>query len=341
MMNRRRLLVLGLGGATTGMLPGALQAKETDPAQERPFRVLMFTFRGQTDVERGFQDYLASRNVKAEFRILDVSGDVSKVGSLLATSLPDFRPDLIYTNGTPLTLAVAGPYDAPANAGFIRDIPVVFALVAAPVQVKIVPSLASSERNVTGAVHIVPTDVQLRAMQNYRPFDNVGVLYSANERNAVAIVDEVKSFCANSGARMTARPLPFTGAKADPDAVAALVRDIRQAGAQWLYLPPDSALATVFQRVAEEAIRENLPTFGSTEFFLRAGPGLVGLVSRYYSVGQLAGSKAVDILTQGANPQTLPIEKLKRFSLIINMKVAKQIGAYPPISMLNYADIIT
>ena len=73
---------------------------------------------------------------------------------------------------------------------------------------------------------------------------------------------------------------------------------------------------------------------------MRSGAALTGLVSRYYSVGQLAGAKAVEILVGGKSPATIPVERLKRFSLLVNMRVAHSLRLYPPIDMLNYAEVI-
>lgn len=352
-MDRRSLLALGLGAGAAGLvgrLPGAHgqsapsgQAGPGSAAAPRsePFRVLMLTFRGDTDVERGFRDYFAANEIKVEFLTRDVERDAGRVKSILAEVLPSFKPDLIYTYGTPNTLAVAGPYDAPPDAPYVHDIPVVFALVAAPVQVKIAPSLASSGRNVTGAVHVVPTDVQMRAMQSYKAFRKVGVIYSPNERNSVAIIEEMKAFCAGIDASVIAQPLTMVGSRPTGDGVEDFVRNLKAQGADWLYLPADTFLATIFDRVGPAALAAGLPTFGATEFFLREGLGLVGLVSRYYSVGQLAASKAMEVLVQRVPPRDIPIETLRRFALIINMNIAKQLGVYPPIAMLNYAEVIT
>ncbi|MFS8035420.1 ABC transporter substrate-binding protein [Xanthobacter sp. AM11] len=341
-MDRRSLLALGLGAGAAGLAPGLARAQAVvTPGQARPFRILMLTFRGDTDVERGFRDYFATNEIKTEFLTRDVERDASKVKPILAEVLPTFRPDLIYTNGTPNTLAVAGPYDAPPDAGFVRDIPVVFALVAAPVQVKIAPSLASSGRNVTGAVHVVPTDVQMRAMQSYKAFRKVGVIYSPNEKNSLAIIEEMKAFCAGIGATVLAQPLNMDGNRPTADGVEDFVRNLRSQGADWLYLPADTFLASIFGRVGPVALASGMPTFGATEFFMREGQGLVGLVSRFYSVGQLAASKATAILVNRRPPADIPIETVKRFTLIINLKVAKELGIYPPIAMLNYAEVIT
>ena len=71
-----------------------------------------------------------------------------------------------------------------------------------------------------------------------------------------------------------------------------------------------------------------------------SGAALTGLVSRYYSVGQLAGAKALVILVAGKSPAQVPVETLKRFSLLVNMQVARSLRLYPPIDMLNYAEVI-
>ncbi|MFG1421842.1 ABC transporter substrate-binding protein [Roseixanthobacter liquoris] len=336
-MDRRSVLSLGLGAGALGVMG----APAPGLAQDRPFRILMLTFRGETDVERGFRYFFDAAGVKAEFLTRDVERDATRAKPILAEVLPTFKPDLIYTYGTPNTLAVAGPYDAPADAPFVRDIPVVFALVAAPVQVKIAPSVTSSGRNVTGAVHVVPTDVQMRAMQTYKSFSKVGVIYSPNENNSLVIVREMKAFCDSIGATLVTQPLTMHGTRPTGEGVEQFVRNMRAQGVDWLYLPPDTFLATIFNRIAPVAIDVGLPTFGSTEFFLREGEGLVGLVSRYYSVGQLAASKAVEILVQKKAPKDIPIETLKRFALIINMNVAKKLGVFPPIVMLNYAEVLT
>ena len=73
---------------------------------------------------------------------------------------------------------------------------------------------------------------------------------------------------------------------------------------------------------------------------MRSGGALLGLISRNYSVGQLAGAKAVEILVGGKPAGALPVETLKRFALLVNMRIAHSLGMYPPIDMLNYAEVI-
>ena len=334
LLDRRSLLALGLGAGSALALPDLARADT-----ERTYKILMLTFRGETEAERGFRDLLDTAGLKTQIISRDANRNIANLPSMIA-DLGTLKPDLIYTWGTPLTLGVAGPYDS-QDPKYIRDIPVVFALVAAPVQARIAPSFASSGRNVTGAVHVVPTDVQMKAMQSYMDFSTVGILYSTGEQNSVAIVGEVEAFCKGIGAKVIARPFNTDAAgRPTADGVEEMVAQLRASKADWLYLLPDTFLGTIYDRVTPAALAAGLPTFGAAELAIREGGALVGLVSRYYSVGQLAGTKAVDILSHGTPPSRIPIETLKRFSLIINMRIAKSLGIYPPIAMLNYAELV-
>src|SRR5262249_24969208 len=159
--------------------------------QPRPFKIFRITYRGRTEVEDGFDDYLASNGVAVELTERDAAKDVARIPGFVE-EIRQAKPDLVYTWGTPVTLGVAGRYDAPDKAKFITDIPIVFALVASPEGSGLVADRAKPGRNITGAVHVVPTDTQLRAMRSYRPIERLGVLYTATEQNSVSIVEELR-----------------------------------------------------------------------------------------------------------------------------------------------------
>lgn len=301
----------------------------------------MLTSHGEADAERGFRDYLAESGIRAEILAREVGPDPAHVAPVLA-GLSTLGADLVYTRGAAMTLAVAGPYDAPDPSAFVRDRPVVFAMVAAPVQARIVADLARPGGNVTGAMHVVPVPVQLRAMESYRPFAKVGILYSPAEPGAVAILEEVRSHCAAAGKQVIARTFAAgAGGAPTADGIAGLVAELKAAGADWLYLVPDSFVASVLDQLAPAAVAAGLPTFAATESAMRQGGVLVGLVSRGYAVGQLAGAKAMDILVARTPVHDVPVDTLKRFALMINVDMAKKLGVYPPIGMLNYAEVIT
>lgn len=337
-MRRRAFLEAAAGGLAATMAPG-LVGKAV--SQERPFTIYRITYRGRTEVEDGFDDYLASNGMEVKFIERDAAQSTTLLPSFV-NEIRELKPDLVYTWGTPVTLGIAGRYDAENKQTFITDIPVVFALVASPLNAGLVADRARPQRNLTGAVHVVPTDTQLRAMQSYRPIERLGVLYTATEQNSLSIVQELKELQQPMNFSLVERQFR-TNADGRPsaDGIENLIGEIKREGANWLYLLPDTFLGTKYDRVSPAAMAERLPTFGAAELAIRQGGALVALISRYYSVGQLAASKAAKILRKEAVVGEIPIETLKRFSLIINMPVAKKLELYPPIDMLNYAEVLT
>ena len=115
----------------------------------KPYRIYAITYRGITDIEKGFEEYFRSRKIRVEITWRDLNLDPSRFPRFIE-EIRAMKPDLVYTWGTSVTLGVVGPHDAVDPRLHITDTPVVFTLVAAPVLAKIVPDLKSSGRNVTG-----------------------------------------------------------------------------------------------------------------------------------------------------------------------------------------------
>jgi putative ABC transport system substrate-binding protein len=326
------------------LLLGALLCVQSDAqsqASGRPLRIYAITYRGMTDVERGFQEYFAARRIPVQITFRDLNRDDTRLPGFIE-EIRRTRPDLIYTWGTPVTLGVVGTYDGVDPALHITDIPVVFTLVAAPVLARIVPDLKGSRRNVTGVYHVAPTEAQVRAMASYRPIKSIGIIYTPTERNAVLVVEELREVSRSMGFQVVAKPLRLDAQKrVTAEGAPELVRELKQQKVDWLYLPPDSFLATQAQKVIiPAAMAAGLPTFASTEQFIAVG-ALTGLVSRYHSIGQFTAYKAEQILIHKVPPSRIPVETLTRFSLQVRMDVAEQLKMPPPLPMFNYAELIT
>ena len=340
-LNRRAWMA----AASVAALPGAIAAQAAPAAPSsragRPFRIYAITFRGMTDVEKGFSDYFASRKIPVQITYRDLARDATRMPGFL-DEIRATRPDLIYTWGTSVTLGVVGPYDAVIPGQHITDIPVVFTLVAAPLLAKINSDMRTPKRNVTGVTHVVPTDAQMRAMAQYRPFKTLGVLYTPTEQNSVVVLEEIRRIGRETGFHTVERTFKLDAArKPTPEGAADMVRELKEAGAQWLYLPPDSYLGTLAEGIIiPAAMQLGLPTFASTEQLMQAG-ALSGLVSRYYNVGQFTAHKAEQILVAKMPVSAVPVETLKRFSYQIRMPAAKRLNLPPPLPMMAYAELIT
>jgi putative ABC transport system substrate-binding protein len=345
-------IAVGVLGSAQAQAPAPSGAQRETVAQQSapstaaakrasaPFRIYAVTFRGMTDVEKGFQDYFAARKIPVDITFRDINRDNSRLPAIVQ-EIRATRPDLVYTWGTSVTLGVVGPFDATDRSKYITDIPVVFTLVAAPLLAKISADLKTSKRNVTGVVHVAPTEAQLQAMAAYRPFQTLGVLYTPTEQNSVVIIDEIRKLARERGFTTVERTFRLDASrKVTAEGAADLVREIKEAKAQWLYLPPDSFLGTqAHDVIIPAAVEVGLPTFASTEQLMEAG-ALSGLVSRYHSVGQFTAYKAEQILISKQSPSAIPIETLKRFSFQIRMDMAEKLKFPPPLPMLNYAELL-
>ena len=332
--DRRRFLTLA--AAAPFALPAAARA-----ATDKTFRITMVLGRGESDNEFGFKDYLARRGLKVEYTIRNTGGDTAKLPEIIR-EIRDTRPDLIYSWGTPQTRGLVGPHDAADPAKYITDIPVVFTFVAAPVDAKIVPDLARPGRNVTGTVHIAPIAVQLNTIQAYRPIRRLGIVYNPKERNSILTLEGLRAEAPGRGLELLEEPVPLDNA-GEPigGAVPELIARLARRGAEMLYIGPDTFIAFHNRAtVAAEALRHRLPTFSVTELIVRTDKAMLALASSSYGIGRFTAFKAAQILLEGKAPAEIPVETLKRFSVLINMQAARELEFYPPIGLLNFAEIV-
>ena len=103
------------------------------------------------------------------------------------------------------------------------------------------PDLARPGRDVTGVSHVAPLAAQLEAIRAYKPFTTLGVLFNSAEANSVAAVAELRA--ESKRARFELVEAAFAlGPDGRPlaDGIEERVAGLRAAGAEWLYLGPDT-----------------------------------------------------------------------------------------------------
>jgi putative tryptophan/tyrosine transport system substrate-binding protein len=135
-------------------------------------------------------------------------------------------------------------------------------------------------------------------------------------------------------------PLDAAG---NPDAAALpeLVRRIAQEQPQFLYVPPSTFLAVTHRdTLTQAALAAKLPTFCVTEAVVRKSKCMYGLFASGLNVGRFAGFKAAQVLADKVPVEKVPAETLQRFSLLVNMPVAIGLGMYPPLPLLDAAEIV-
>ncbi len=314
-------------------LPGA---GATDP----PFRVMMVLWRGCEDACRGFQDYLNDKEIPVDFLMRDVKQEVKEFPNLVAEARA-LDVDLVVTWGTTATLGIVSEFDKVDPDINLDDIPVLFMIVTDPLDARVVPNLQSSGRNVSGTLYLVPETVQMRAISSYLPFDKVGIVYNTNEVNAVISADKMRAVAAEMGFTLVTRTVPNDAdGRPIPESLPGLVRELAEEDVDLIYLGSSSFILLNRDAFTAAALEVGLPVAAAGEVAVVESNALLGLVSRYYNVGQLTAERAEQILVEGRNPADIPIESLSRFSLIVNMQVARKLDLFPPMSLLNIAEVI-
>jgi putative ABC transport system substrate-binding protein len=335
MMSLKSLLVLVftiLTAATAYPGTAADAAKET---------IFMVTWRGCEDACQGFQDYVSEQGMDAEVVLRDAGRDAAKLAAFVEEARTS-DADLVVTWGTSVTRGMVGTLKDANPARDITKIPVVFMIVADPIGAGIVESYERSGRaNVTGTRNRVPEEVQMKALQAYKPFSRLGVIYNTNERNAVLKVAELDELAKAMGFELVVRPLPLgpdghPHAESIPDAVAAMKAE----GVDWLYVSSSSFLVDNREVLSTVALEQGLPLASAYEQMVTDGHGLIAVAAHYYNVGRLAGEQAKAILVDGKSPGDLPIRGLDRFAYIINMDTARKLNLFPPMDVLEYAETV-
>jgi putative tryptophan/tyrosine transport system substrate-binding protein len=304
------------------------------------YHVLMLVYRGCEEACQGFQDYFRRQRQPVRFTVRDAAQDKTRIAGFVAEAKRT-RPDLVVTWGTTVTMEAVGRWDGVDPARHITELPVLFMIVSQPVELGLVPTLASSRRNVAGSLYLLPVEEQLRAARTYFDFHRVGFLVNSTEANSRASLEALHAYAPRFdfsvvdeqvGVDAAGKPVASTL----PDKVAALA----DAGADLLYLSPDTFLNSQRQAVTGAALARGLPVFAAAETAVLHADALFGVVNRYDQVGRFTARQALRILRDRVKPADIPVELPRRFSYLINMRVARQLGRYPPLPLLDIAEIV-
>lgn len=302
-------------------------------------QVFLITNRGCEAICQSFRNNLQSQGpVNVIWR--DAAGDVSRVGAFVAEART-LRPDLVATWGTGVTLAVVGPYDAPDPKRHLKDTAVVYMYVGNPVESKIARSAGKSGRPyVAGTNTAVPIEAQIKLLQSFGPLARIGILYNTDEPAAVMQAAEVRQAFNAHSVRVHEVLLPMM-VNGSPDAsrIPAALDQLARHKPDFIYHIGSTFTLKQVQAISAGATARGIPMFSPTESAFREGGVLLGLISPPAGIGQLAAHQAGQILFHGQQPGDLPSLTLTHHSVLINMRVARTLGIYPPMKLLQFAEL--
>jgi putative ABC transport system substrate-binding protein len=322
-MRRRELTVL-LGTAAVWPLAGRAQQPGMPvvgylgPESPEPFASRVRAFRDGL-AELG---YVEGRNVAIEFRWAE--GRYDRLPAL-AADLARRRVDAIAApGGAPVALAAKS-----ATA----TIPIAFEMGGDPVALGVVGSLNRPEGNLTG-VSSLSVEASVKRLEVLREVvrtaTNVGVVVNPTSPTADSQLKNLRAAADALGLRLDVLQ---ASTEQQFEAVFAALPRLRASG---LVFTSDPFFAFRSEQLAALAVRHAVPAITQSRDFAIAG-GLMSYGGDFVQSHRQAGVYTGRIL-RGEKPSDLPVQRITKLELFINLKAAHNLGATVPLSLLARAD---
>lgn len=259
---------------------------------------------------KGFKQALKDKGLSVSYDVQIAQGDMNN-NQTIANNFVSEGVDLIFANSTP---------SAQAALNATKEIPIVFTSVTDPVGAKLVQSMEKPGGNVTGTTDTHPDAIPktVQFIDKYINGNRIGMIYNAGEQNSVAQVDAVKK--AIKGTDLQIVPVSVSTSAEVKQAAESLVGKV-----DCIYIITDNTVVSALESVIQVADDHDIPLFvGELDSVKRGGFAAYGF--DYYDIGYQAGEMAAQILKDGKKPADLPVQYPKKLKLLINKKVAKEMG---------------
>jgi putative tryptophan/tyrosine transport system substrate-binding protein len=265
--------------------------------------------------------YIEGQNISMESRYWD--GKIERLPSL-AAELVRLNCDVILTTGTEA---------AEASKNATKAIPVVMAYSGDAVRLGIVADLARPGGNITGltSINAELSGKRLELLKEVVPrLSRVALLWSPGNPNTKYLLNETES--AASSLRVAIQSVQVKV----PNDIEEAFQAATKKRAQALMLGGGGFLSSHQKRIVELAAKNRLPGVYPNVQYVEAG-GLMTYTEDRSEMFRRA-AEYVDKILKGTKPADLPVERPKKFELVINLKMAKQIGLTIPQKVLARAD---
>ncbi len=303
-----------------------------NPDVDRVYRVgIMITDDTYLAPVKGFQDGMRELGyVEGKHITYDVQNAKLKRDSLgvFAKRFVQDRVDLIFT-ATYLGAAAAKE----ATTG--SHVPVVFGPAGDPVETGLVKSILESGNNLTGVstLSLELTAKRLEMLTRLIPgIRRVALLYNPDDRFSQGISRQ-----AQEGARRLNLTVVHRHGR-DVAEIRQAMRGLTRNDVDAVYAIPDILVNNQVEALSTLAREQHLPYMVHMRTLVEKG-GVASYGINTYQIGQQA-ARLADKILNGAKPSEIPIETPRKLELVVNVRVAKEIGVRIPEKVLQEADVI-
>lgn len=239
----------------------------------------------------------------------NAAGDAANCG-LIAKNLVSNNVDLLMANATP---ALTACYEA------TETIPILGTSVTEyGVALGIEGFTGVVGSNVSGTSDLAPLDQQAAMIVEWFPeAKTCGLLYCSGEANSDYQVQTIKGYLEDLGVACTL--YSFT----DSNDVIAVTRKATECDV--IYIPTDNTCASNTEAIAGVVLDAKKPVIAGEEGIC-SGCGVATLTISYYDIGYATGNMAYQILAEGADITTMPIEYAPQFTKKYNKEICDELG---------------
>jgi len=275
---------------------------------------------------RAFVDTLENqKDINFEFKLLDAFGDMEVYKKGIKDLVEVEKVDLIFATGTRSTIPVVE---------LVKDIPIVFTAVAAPVRANIVESRENPGKNVTGTHCGIPEYAQLKTILTVIPsVKRIGIVYTADEPNAEHQTADFKLAAEGLGVEVLTS---LVSKDCDSQEEVEQATNKLVGKVDVLVAHQDTSLSRYGRGMIKVAEENNIPAYVSLSQLLSEG-ALFSLGIDFSELGKISAKQAIRVLKHQTDPGGLPVETYKKYSLTINLPAAEKIGLKLPVQVLRKA----
>ncbi len=242
---------------------------------------------------QGFKDYLTEKlGDSVQFDEQNASGETANCATII-NGFVSSNVDLILANATaPLQAAAAATSEIPVLGTSVTD-------YASALEIENWNGTVGT--NVSGTSDLAPLDEQAAMIKELFPdAKKVGLLYCSAETNSVYQCDVIEGYLKDEG--YDVKRYAFT----DTNDVASVTQSACDS-CDVIFIPTDNTAASNTEAIANIVLPAGVPVVTGEEGIC-AGCGIATLSPSYYEIGYKTGEMAYEILVNGADVSTMPVE---------------------------------
>lgn len=275
-------------------------------------------------IETGIMDVLNDNGLNCEFDLQNCNAEISTAVSI-ANFFKDGNKDLVIGIATPPAQALAVAFNKSA-------IPVEFAAITDPYSAGF---MDDGLTNICGISDRNPIELQLETFNKLASIKTLGMIYSGNESNGVAIYKRALEYCNDNDIKLVA--VSVSNSAEVKMAILSIADRV-----DGIFVGNDNTVVSAIASVDQVCTQYDLPLFNSDTTSSENTNFLMSFGLDYYKVGRICGENALKLL-KGTSPSeigTIFLDDITQFNFILNLDRAEQLNITIGEALLSKASLV-